>query len=116
MVFASDSDSEMRASQVPNQTPDGEFPDRNLADYVWTALAPRLIHPAARAIIQALLQADRPLSPIELVDQAQIQLELVRYQCKAMSNVGVLEVVREVSRVEGGRELAYYFPKPLPNG
>ena len=81
--------------------------------FVWEALVPRLIDPSKLAIIQTLLREGRALTPAELAAAVDVKVELARYQCKSMTNAGVLEIVEPEPDIEGdGDEVSYFFPKP----
>lgn len=79
--------------------------------FVWEELAPRLLHPAKRAVIQTLLQQRRPLSLNELADAAEVTAEYAAYICRSMVTAGVLEVSAELSAGGDGDEPSYFFPK-----
>lgn len=97
----------MRISKAPNATPQSTPPSsggsRGGADpkawdeqFIWTSLVPRLVHPTKLAIIEALIEAGRPLSARELVPLVPTvddSIDLVRYHANAMEKAGVLEVL-----------------------
>lgn len=105
----------MDKSRQPNDAMPDDLLSTSTPDaaYVWVKLAPRLLHPSKLTIIQRLLAEQRPLSPSELAASTEISVEHARYECKAMRNAGVLEVVSVTPRAKGGGdELSYYFPVP----
>jgi hypothetical protein len=81
--------------------------------YLWRELVPRLVPPGKLAIIQTLLREGRPLSPAELVDCVEINIEHARHHCELMDSKGVLEIVDRVPRPDGdGNEPCYLISKP----
>lgn len=115
----------MRISTTPNATPDSTPPSskgsRGGADvqagdeqFIWTSLVPRLVHPTKLAIIEALIEAGRPLSAGDLtplVPAVDGNVELIRYHAKSMVVAGALEVT--VAQVKAAAEVpCFYFPSP----
>jgi hypothetical protein len=115
----------MKISSTPNATPDSTPPSskgsREGADaqagdeqFIWTSLVPRLVHPAKLAIIEALIEAGRPLSAEDLkplVPAVDGNVELLRYHAKSMVEAGVLEVAS--TQVGAAAEVpCFYFPSP----
>lgn len=115
----------MRISTTPNDTPHRTPPssagsrggvDDQAGDkqFIWTSLVPRLVHPTKLAIIEALLEADRPLSVddlIPLLPAVNGNAELIRYHASSMVEAGALEVVS--LQVKTASEVpCFYFPLP----
>lgn len=115
----------MRISTTPNASPDstppsgkerrgGADPQAGDEQFIWTSLVPRLVHPAKLSIIEALIEARRPLSADELmplVPAVDGNVELIRYHAKWMVDAGALEVA--VTQVKAAAEVpCFYFPSP----
>ncbi len=115
----------MRPSKSPNATPQSDPPSsagsRGGADakagdqhFIWTSLVPRLVHPTKLAIIEALLEAKRPLSVDDLVpllSSIDGNVELIRYHANSMVKAGALEVASV--QVKAATEVpCFYFPLP----
>jgi hypothetical protein len=100
-------------SKAPKVTPHGP-PTRTATDeYVWTQLAPRLLHPTKLTFIQLLLESGEALSLGDLAKAVKIAHGLAEQHCRRMQAAGVIEVVSAADRVEGdGEEPFYFFPKP----
>ena len=114
----------MRISKTPNVTPNSTPPSGKSVgggagaqagdeQIIWTSLVPRLVHPAKLAIIEALIEAGRPLSVenlIPLLPAVDGNAELIRYHADAMVKAGALEVSVQD---EGASEVPrFYFPIP----
>jgi Bacterial regulatory protein, arsR family len=80
--------------------------------YAWN-LAFRLIDPIKVAIIEAVLQLDKPLAVSDLAAILNISTDLTRYHCKALTKVDVLDVAEIQLRLDTrGEELFFDFPLP----
>lgn len=113
----------MRISKTPNATPksdprnagsrgeaDGEAGDEQR---IWRSLAPRLIHPARREIIEALLGIGAPMTVEDLtpvVPSAGENADLIRYHLRAMEDAGVLDAA--ALQVTAGKEVPCFFFTP----
>jgi DNA-binding transcriptional ArsR family regulator len=100
-------------SETPKITPHGPPTRTAIDEFVWTQLAPRLLHPTKLAFIQLLLKSSEPLSLAELAEAVTIAKSHAAQHCRRMQAAGVLEVVTAVDRVEAdGEGPFYFFPKP----
>jgi hypothetical protein len=88
----------------------------DLDRFVWETLAPRLLGKVKLRIIQTLLKERRPLSSARLRELGELgicRLVHVEHHTKHLERAGVLEVVGEEPRPDGGgTEPTYYFPPP----
>lgn len=79
--------------------------------YIWTALVPRLIHPAKLTLVKALIQAGGPQSVDDLINLAKLDgdsREIERHATD-MVDAGALEVV-SIQINDGGEMPLYFFP------
>lgn len=115
----------MRISETPNATPQSTPPSRDGSrggvdaeagdkHFIWTSLVPRLVHPTKLAIVEALIEAGRPLSVDDLIPQLSAvdgNAELIRYHANSMVKAGALEIVS--TQVKAASEVPFfYFPLP----
>lgn len=114
----------MRISKTPNVTPDSTPPsckDRRVGagaqawdeQVIWASLVPRLVHPSKLAIVEALIEAGKPLSVedlISLLPEGDGNEELIRYHANSMVEAGALEIS---AQGEGASAVSrFYFPLP----
>jgi hypothetical protein len=103
---------------VPNNASPEDSPcstSRDVEQYVWEMLVPRLVSPFKVAIIEALVWLNRPLAPalIRELFPEDLKLELVRYHAQYLANEGVLEIVVPSPQDAGdSNEPAYFLAKP----
>lgn len=80
--------------------------------FVWESLAPRLIHPDKRSIIEALIRVGKPLSPRDLAQMLDARYELIDFHCKYMARAGVLEIAEIQTSHRDAEEPCFFFPFP----
>lgn len=114
----------MRISTTSNATPQSDPPStsagsRGGADaqagdeqLIYRSLVPRLVHPTKLAIIEALIEAGRPLSVDDLIPRLPAvdgNKELIRYHANSMVQAGALEVAS--TQIKATAEVpCFYFP------
>jgi hypothetical protein len=113
----------MRISTTSNATPQSTPPSsagsRGGADasardehFIWHSLVPRLVHPTKLAIIEALIDAERPLSVDDLIPLLPVvdgNAELIRYHANSMVKAGALQVA-SVQVTAAGETPRFFFP------
>lgn len=114
----------MRISKAPNLTP-WSTPPSSLGKmaavsgardeaYIWTALVPRLIHPAKLTLVKSLIRAGGPQSVDDLITLSELDgdPEEVQRHATDMVEAGALEVVSSQGSVGDGVPL-YFFPRQV---
>lgn len=77
----------------------------------WTALFRLLVHPMKVAVVEALDQAQQPLSANEIwlrVGMGRFTAEALSYHVRSLSKLGALEMTGQ-RRVRGAVETYFYF-------
>jgi hypothetical protein len=80
----------------------------------WNDLAFRLIDPIKLAIIEAVLQLERPLAVRDLAAILDISADRTRYHCKGLTAVEVLEVAEVQLRLGSSGSGEPFFDLPPP--
>jgi DNA-binding transcriptional ArsR family regulator len=76
----------------------------------WSALVPRIVHPAQEAVIEALLWVEQPLSATDfgnLLDDPALSVSRISYHLDALARKGILAMTRQ--RGSGGAVERRYF-------
>jgi predicted transcriptional regulator len=110
----------MKIEPTANATPQSTPPtgtscegEPNIERFVWNSLAPRLIDPSKVEIIQALVRDGGALTLIELARTTSLKVDLLRHQCEAMEEAGVIEVIDRAAQPPGDdHERSYFLPMP----